>query len=346
MAMSPRRTRWLLAALVGAAVVAAFALRDRCDLASVEAAIGSLGPWGPVAFVALFATGTVLFLPGSVFGLAGGALFGPLWGTVLNLAGGTLGAFLAFLVARHIAAGWVARRAGGRLRQVVEGVEAEGWRFVALVRLVPAVPFNLANYALGLTRIPAGQYLAATAICMLPGTAAFAWLGYAGRGALAGDDAAALRYGLFGLAGLAAIAFLPRLVRRLRAAPETRQAEVWLEPEALAAALADRGAPRPIVVDVRGRDEFEGPLGHIPGAMHLPVDALVADPARLAAFRGQELALVCRTDRRSVRGAAALRAAGFGQVMVLRGGMERWNTLGLATARGDGDEIPDASAGR
>jgi uncharacterized membrane protein YdjX (TVP38/TMEM64 family) len=120
---------------------AAFMLRDRWDLAAVEAAIGGLGPWGPIAFVALFAAGTVLFLPGSVFGLAGGALFGPLWSTVLNLAGGTLGAILAFLVARHIAADWMARRAGGRLRQVVEGVEAEGWHFVALIRLVPVVPF-------------------------------------------------------------------------------------------------------------------------------------------------------------------------------------------------------------
>ena len=85
-----------------------------------------------------------------------GALFGPLWGTVVNLVGGTLGAALAFLAARYLAADWVARRAGGRLRQVVEGVEAEGWRFVALVRLVPLIPFNLAKYALGLRRIPLG----------------------------------------------------------------------------------------------------------------------------------------------------------------------------------------------
>ena len=69
-----------------------------------------------------------------MFGLAGGALFGPLWGTVVHLLGGTLGAALAFLAARYLAADWVARRAGGRLRQVVEGVEAEGWRFVALVQ--------------------------------------------------------------------------------------------------------------------------------------------------------------------------------------------------------------------
>ena len=179
-AVARRSSRWLLAALLAAALVGAFLLRDRLDLPALEAAVGGLGAWGALAFAGLFAAGTVLFLPGSVFGLAGGALFGPLWGTVVNLAAGTLGATLAFLVARHLAGDWVARRAGGRLRQVVEGVEAEGWRFVALVRLVPVVPFNLANYALGLTRIPLGQYVLATAIAMLPGTAAYAWLGHAG----------------------------------------------------------------------------------------------------------------------------------------------------------------------
>ena len=85
-------------------------------------------------------------------GLAGGALFGPVWGTVCNLVGATLGATAAFLLARIAAGEWVARRAVGRLRRLMEGVTAE-WRFVALMRLVPLVPFNLLNYARGLTGI-------------------------------------------------------------------------------------------------------------------------------------------------------------------------------------------------
>jgi uncharacterized membrane protein YdjX (TVP38/TMEM64 family) len=56
----------------------------------------------------------------------------------------------------------------------------EGWRFVALMRLVPLVPFNLLNYALGLTGISLSAYVLASAICMLPGTIAYTWLGYAG----------------------------------------------------------------------------------------------------------------------------------------------------------------------
>src|SRR6516225_3148754 len=66
----------------------------------------------------------------------------------------TLGPTLAFLVARYVAGDWVARRAGGLLKRLIDGVDAEGWRFVAFVRLVPLFPFNLSNYLLGLTRIP------------------------------------------------------------------------------------------------------------------------------------------------------------------------------------------------
>jgi uncharacterized membrane protein YdjX (TVP38/TMEM64 family) len=104
----------------------------------------------------------VAFLPGAVFGLAGGALFGPVWGSLWNLIGATLGATLAFLAARYTAGDWVARRTGARLKALVEGVEAEGWRFVAFVRLVPLFPFNLLNYALGLTRIRLDHYPGST----------------------------------------------------------------------------------------------------------------------------------------------------------------------------------------
>ena len=88
--------------------------------------------------------------------MVGGALFGPLWGTLWNLSGATLGATLAFAIARYLGADWVARRAGERLVRLIRGVEEEGWRFVAFVRLVLLFPFNLVNYAFGLTRIGLG----------------------------------------------------------------------------------------------------------------------------------------------------------------------------------------------
>jgi uncharacterized membrane protein YdjX (TVP38/TMEM64 family) len=172
----------------------------------LEAELRAMGPWAPLAFIALYAAATVLFVPGSVMTLAGGALFGPLWGTLWNLIGAVLGATLAFLAARYVAADFVARRAGGRLKALVEGVEAEGWRFV---------PFNLLNYALGLTRISITEYVIASAICMLPGAFAYTYLGYAGREAAA-HGAGAIRNIALAAGLLAAVALLPRLVRRFR----------------------------------------------------------------------------------------------------------------------------------
>lgn len=207
--------RVALALLIGGLGAAAALHRERLDPAVLDAWVAGLGGWAALSYVAIYAVAAIAFVPGTIFGLAGGGLFGPVWGTVFNLLGATFGATLAFLVARYLAADWIARRAGGRLGRLIAGVEAEGWRFVVFVRLVPLFPFNLSNYALGLTRIPLGPYVLASLVCMAPGTIAYTWLGYAGRGALAGD-ATAVRYGLLGLGLLAAIAFLPRLLRRVR----------------------------------------------------------------------------------------------------------------------------------
>src|SRR3990170_8256888 len=115
----------LVLAITGAAIWLALN-RGRLDPALIESSIRDLGLWAPLAHVVLFSLGTVLFVPGAIFGLAGGALFGPLWGTLLNLAGATLGATASFLIARYVAADWVRRRAGERLERLIAGVEAEG----------------------------------------------------------------------------------------------------------------------------------------------------------------------------------------------------------------------------
>ena len=201
-----------------AAVGAAIMLREHVDAAALLAWVEGAGPAGPLLFMALYAVATVLFLPGAVITLAGGALFGPLWGTLWNLTGATVGAALAFLIARHLGAGWVARRAGPRLQRLSDGVADEGWRFVAFVRLVPLFPFNLLNYALGLTRISFMTFVVASGVFMLPGAVAYTWLGHAGREALAGGDGL-IRNVTIAIALQAAMAFLPRFVRKLRAQP-------------------------------------------------------------------------------------------------------------------------------
>ncbi len=300
-----------------AAVALAWIYRDHFEAARIGALVEAAGPWAPAAFILLYALATVLFVPGVVFGLAGGALFGPVWGSLWNLAGATLGATAAFLLARGIAGDWVRARAGGALKRVVEGVEAEGWRFVALTRLVPFVPFNLLNYVLGLTRIDLARYVAASLVCMIPGTVAYTWLGHAGKAALGGESDA-IRYGLLALGLLALIAFVPRLVRRLRA-PRLR----WIKAAELRS-LQGSGRP-PVVIDVREPDEFTGPLGHLPGAVNAPLGQLPARLEALAAARRKSVVVVCRTDKRSAKAAALLGAAGFADVRVLGGGMEGWS---------------------
>jgi uncharacterized membrane protein YdjX (TVP38/TMEM64 family)/rhodanese-related sulfurtransferase len=299
--------------------------RSQIDPALIENAMRGLGPWGPAAHVVLFALGTVLFVPGVLFALAGGLLFGPVWGTILNLMGATLGATAAFLAARYVTGDRVRRKAGGRVDRLIAGVEAEGWRFVAFVRLVPLAPFNLLNYALGLTRIPLVPYVLASLVCMAPGAVAYTWLGYAGREAAAGN-VAAIRYGLLALGLLAAIALLPKLVRRLRGEETPR----WIAADELAAGLDEAGGT--VVVDVRGHDEFTGPLGHIREARNLPLGEL---PQRLHELRPptcKRVVLVCHTDKRSAKAAAILSEAGFRDVLVLRGGMVRWKEEGLPVA--------------
>jgi uncharacterized membrane protein YdjX (TVP38/TMEM64 family)/rhodanese-related sulfurtransferase len=298
--------------------------RGQPDPASVESTLRSLGPWGAAAHVVLFALGTVLFVPGALFGVAGGVLLGPVWGTIANLAGATLGATAAFLVARYVAADWVRQKAGTRLDRLINGVEAEGWRFVSFTRLVPLIPFNLLNYALGLTRIRLGTYALASLVCMVPGALAYAWLGYAGREAVAGN-AAAFRYGMLGLAVLAAVAFLPRLLRRMKGGEIVR----WIDAGELAGRLD--GEKAMAVIDVRGPDEFSGPLGHIPGARNLPFGDLPRRIRELGSLT-QAVVLVCHTDKRSASAAALLGDAGFSDVAVLRGGMVRWTEAGLPVA--------------
>ncbi len=294
--------------------------RDRLDLEMLDAWLSGFGFWAPVGYLGLYAAGTVAFVPGALFALTGGALFGPVWGTVLNLVGATIGAGLAFLIARYVAGDWVTARAGGRLKRLIEGVEAEGWRFVAFVRLVPLFPFNLTNYALGLTRIRLLSYVVTSFICMAPGAIAYTWLGHAGRGALAGD-ASAIRYGLIAVGLLAAIAFVPRLVRRLRGDAAIR----WIETGAVTDRPLENGVT---VIDVRSPEEFTGPLGHIETALNIPLGELPARLTEIRAFRGEPVILVCKTDKRSSAAAATLEDAGFGDVSVLRGGMEQWNRDG------------------
>lgn len=209
------RRRIILLLIITSGIVTALVFRNQLSVEQLTGWVRQLGWLAPLVFIACYAIATVFFLPGLLFTLAGGVLFGPLYGTLYNLVGATIGATLAFLTARYIAYDWVTQRTGNRLQQLVKGVEEEGWRFVAFVRLVPLFPFNLLNYALGLTRLRLSHYIITSFIFMAPGGAAYTYLGYAGR-EVAGGGEDFIKKALLALAVIATIAFASRILMRIR----------------------------------------------------------------------------------------------------------------------------------
>lgn len=315
--------RFALFAALLAGIAAATVYREQFSATALQTWMQDVGAAAPLVFMALYAAATVLFLPGSILTITGGALFGPVWGTFYSLTGATLGATLAFLVARYLASDWVARKAGGRLKQLINGVEAESWRFIAFVRLVPLFPFNLLNYALGLTRIKLLHFIVTSYICMLPGSIAFTYLGYAGREAAAGS-AGSIQKGLLALGLLALIVFLPRLIRRIRRMPMFGVEELKRK--------LDTGEDL-LVLDVRGAQDFSGEQGHIAEARSIPLEELPQRMAELDVYLTRPVAIVCRTDKRSTVAAQLLSGKGFSDILVTRGGMTAWNQNGFPVER-------------
>jgi uncharacterized membrane protein YdjX (TVP38/TMEM64 family) len=207
---------FVAAALFGTAIWTAFNL-DAMDPEHIADALAKYGTLSPAAFAAARILGAVVLVPGSVLAIAAGILFGPIWGAVYNVLAATVGAVLAFAIARFVAPNWIERHVGNhvRLEAMIEAIDAEGWHFVAFVRLVPIFPYNVLNYALGLTSIRLLPYTLATLICMIPVDLAYSYLGYAGREALTGQTGS-VQTVLLALAGFAALIFVPMLVRRYR----------------------------------------------------------------------------------------------------------------------------------
>jgi uncharacterized membrane protein YdjX (TVP38/TMEM64 family) len=179
----PRRLALLALGLAAVAVVAwSLGLHDQVRLERLEGlrtAIEAYGAWGPVLYVLGYVLAELLFVPALPMTLLGGLVFGPLWGTVYTWTAATLAAALAFLIARHLARNTVERwrTRSPRVARIDAAVERHGWRILMVTRLVPFFPFNLQNFAYGLTRIPFWTYVAVSAVCILPGTIAFSVAG-------------------------------------------------------------------------------------------------------------------------------------------------------------------------
>jgi uncharacterized membrane protein YdjX (TVP38/TMEM64 family) len=145
--------------------------------------IDSLGIIGGIALIAIYIIATVAFLPGSILTLGAGVVFGVSLGAVYVFVGATLGAIAAFLVGRYLARGWISKKIKGnqKFAAIDRAVAKEGFKIVLLTRLSPAFPFNLLNYAFGITGVSLKDY-ALGSIGMIPGTVMYVYIG-----SLAGD---------------------------------------------------------------------------------------------------------------------------------------------------------------
>jgi uncharacterized membrane protein YdjX (TVP38/TMEM64 family) len=144
-------------------------------------AIRELGPTGYALFIIVYIAATVFFLPGSILTLGAGATFGLVGGFVAVSIGSTLGASASFLVGRFIARDSIAKKVKGndRFAAIDRAVGKEGFKIVFLTRLSPIFPFNLLNYAYGLTTVPFWHFFFASWIGMMPGTILYVYLGSA-----------------------------------------------------------------------------------------------------------------------------------------------------------------------
>ncbi|MDP3772805.1 MAG: TVP38/TMEM64 family protein [Gemmatimonadales bacterium] len=148
--------------------------------------VNGFGPWGAAVFVATYTAACVALAPASLMMLAAGAVFGAAKGVLVAWVAATLGATASFLVARHAARGAVERylERHATFSALDDALSRQGWKLVILLRLSPIFPYNLLNYALGLSRVSLGGYLVAM-LGMIPGTFLLV-----SSGAIAGDVAA------------------------------------------------------------------------------------------------------------------------------------------------------------
>jgi uncharacterized membrane protein YdjX (TVP38/TMEM64 family)/rhodanese-related sulfurtransferase len=306
--------KFLLLVFIVAGITLVISYRDQLDATVIQNWIEEAGHAAPLLFMCVYIIATVFFIPGAALTLLGGALFGPVLGTFYNLTAATIGSMLSFLVARYLASSWVEKKTGGKLKQLMNGVENEGWRFVAFTRLVPLFPFNLLNYGLGLTKIKFSHYSIATYIFMLPGAIAYTYLGYIGKEAATGGEGL-IQKAMLALALLGIVAFLPGIIGSLRKGSMLSIADLKQRMDA---------GEDVLLLDVRTPEDYAGEQGHISGSTLLPLEQLEQRIDEIGDYYEKTVVTICRTDRKSSKAAQILAENGFADVHVAKMGMTDW----------------------
>ncbi|MFO7982534.1 MAG: TVP38/TMEM64 family protein [Desulfuromonadales bacterium] len=172
------------------------------------------GILAPLLYMAIYTIAPALLLPALPIVIVGGILFGPFWGVVYSIISATAGACVAFLVSRYLARDLIRNRlTGPRWRQLDQQVAEHGWKMVALTRLIPIFPFNVLNYAFGLTGIRFSHYAMATFVFMLPGCIAYIVFSSSLLDLFHGRISPAF---LIGLVLIAAVSVMPVLYQKIK----------------------------------------------------------------------------------------------------------------------------------
>ncbi|MDZ8183774.1 MAG: TVP38/TMEM64 family protein [Nostoc sp. ChiSLP02] len=168
----------LLSCLVITFIIAAKQLNLQGLLHTSVIWVESLGIFGPIAYIVIYNLATLLFIPGSLLTLKGGCLFGVFWGSIYVLIAAIIGATLAFLIGRHFSRNWVCQQMDKhpKFKAIDLAVAKEGWKIVLLTRLSPLFPFNLLNYAFGVTQVSLKDYILGS-FGIIPGTVMYVYIG-------------------------------------------------------------------------------------------------------------------------------------------------------------------------
>ena len=203
--------KWIVLVLIVAALIVASVLLPVKDwIRSFINWVQQLGPLGVVIFIAAYAVATVLFLPGWIFTVGAGLVYGVVGGTLVALTGAVIGATLAFIVARYFVRKNIEDYAkkNPRFQAIDEAIGKNGWKIIGLLRLSPLIPFNLSNYFYGITAVSLKAYVAISAVGMIPGTLLYAYLGAIGKAGISGEKTqhSSAQYILLGVGLIATIA--------------------------------------------------------------------------------------------------------------------------------------------
>jgi uncharacterized membrane protein YdjX (TVP38/TMEM64 family) len=174
----PKLKLVLLSCLAVSLIIAAKQLNIQGWLQTSITWIESLGSWGAIAFIIIYNIATLLFIPGSLLTLKGGCLFGVVWGSIYVLIAATIGATFAFIIGRYLTRDWVCRQLEKhpKFKAIDQAVAKQGFKIVFLTRLSPIFPFNLLNYAFGITQVSLKDYILGS-IGMIPGTVMYVYIG-------------------------------------------------------------------------------------------------------------------------------------------------------------------------